>query len=163
MWMNSLLLSIVANKLNKRVLSMSMHVCLWVVNWMHQTLFRWCKFSHQMKPFCCSSVFLLHDNGVLAPLKPQTFETGFQSAILWNRNLQSGCVNCQTAKPVRVTKLMLMLILAHFNGFRNSHYESLIKHSTVHQKQVEYDDRLLRRIRMFVNNFFLDFFFLLRA
>ncbi len=41
-----------------------------------QTPFRWPKFSHQTKHFCCGSVFLLHDNGVLAPLKLQTFETG---------------------------------------------------------------------------------------
>ncbi len=30
-----------------------------------------CKFLHQTK----------HDSGVLAPLKPQTFETGFQSGV----------------------------------------------------------------------------------
>ncbi len=72
--------------------------------------FTWRKFSHQTKHFCCSSVFLLHDNGVLAPLKPQMFETANPTAAL--------------------PKLMLML--AQVNGFRSGQYQTLIKHSTVH-------------------------------
>ncbi len=35
--------------------------------------FTWRKFVHQMKHFCCGLAFLLHDSGVLAPLKPQMF------------------------------------------------------------------------------------------
>ncbi len=53
------------------------------------------KFSHQMKHFCCGLSFLWHDNGVLAPLKPQMFETGFQSGIFWKRKLLSSFVNWQ--------------------------------------------------------------------
>ncbi len=53
------------------------------------------KFSHQTKHFCCSSAFLLHQSSVLVPLKPQTFETGFQSRVSWHCNRLHGCVNCQ--------------------------------------------------------------------
>ncbi len=75
-----------------------------------KTLFRRRNFSHETTHFCRGSAFLLHDNGVLKPLKPQTFETGFQSAVFWNRNLLFDRVNWQTAKPVTaMTKLMLML------------------------------------------------------
>ncbi len=49
-----------------------------------------------------SLLFSLHDSAVLAPLKPQTFETGFQSAVFWNCNHHSGSVNWQTAKPMMV-------------------------------------------------------------
>ncbi len=55
--------------------------------------FTWRKFSHQMKHFCCSSALLLHENSMLAPLKPQTFENRFQSGIFWNRNRLSSCAN----------------------------------------------------------------------
>ncbi len=41
----------------------------------------WHKLSHQTKHFCSGSAFLSHNNSVLAPLKPQTFETGLQSGI----------------------------------------------------------------------------------
>lgn len=34
-------------------------------------LSKW-KFSHQTQHFCCTSAFILHDNGVLEPLKLQT-------------------------------------------------------------------------------------------
>ncbi len=53
-------------------------------------------------------------------------------------------------KPVKrkacevVTKLMLMLV--QVNAFHNSHYQTVIKRSTVHPKQVEYDNSLLRQI-----------------
>ncbi len=40
-----------------------------------KTPFRRCKFSQETLNFCCGSAFFLHDNGVLAPLKLQTFET----------------------------------------------------------------------------------------
>ncbi len=104
------------------------------------------KFSHYVKHFCCRSAFLLHDNGMLLPLKPQTFETGFQSGIFWKRNLISGCTNWQ------ITKLMtavttLMLTLAQVHAFHSSRCQTLIKHSTVHRKQVEYDDSLLRNLK----------------
>ncbi len=39
-------------------------------------------FSHQTKHFCRGSAFLLYDNGLLAPLKLQTFDTWFQGGIL---------------------------------------------------------------------------------
>ncbi len=98
--------------------------------------FTWRKFLHQMSNFCCGSAFLLHDNGVLAPLKLQTFETGFQGATFRNRNLHSGCVNWQNGDSAKaVTELMLML--AQVNAI---HYQTLIKHSTVLSKQVEYED-----------------------
>ncbi len=97
-------------------------------------------FHTEMKHFCCSSAFLSHDNGVLVPLKLQTFE---------NAAFFFGCVNWQTAKPVKaVTTLMLMLMLVQVNAFHNSHDQTQIKHSAVHQKQVEYGDSLLRRIRV---------------
>ncbi len=99
-----------------------------------QRQFKQCKFLHQMKQFGCDSVFLLHDSDMLAPLKPQTSETGFQNAISWNRSLLSGCANWQTAKLVTtVTMLMLTLTLM-----------------LVLPKQVEYDDSLLRQIRVLV-------------
>ncbi len=61
----------------------------------------------------------------------------------------SDCVNCQCEKSVKVvTKLMLML--AQVNGFLNSHCQTLLKHSTVHPKQVEYDDSLWRWFQMIV-------------
>ncbi len=55
---------------------------------------------------------------------PETanIETRFQSGIFWNHNRLSG----------------------------SSHYQTLIKLSTVHQKQVKYDDSLLRQIQAFV-------------
>ncbi len=72
-------------------------------------------FGIKTKHFCCGSAFLLHDNGVLVPLKLQTFETGFQSGIFWNHKLLPNCVNWQTAKPAKaVTTLMLMLTLQCF-------------------------------------------------
>ncbi len=72
-----------------------------------------------------------------APLKPQTSETGFQSAIFWKHNLLSGCVHWQNIKPMKaMTTLMLMLMLAQVNAFPNDHYQTLMKQSTVHPKQV---------------------------
>ncbi len=62
------------------------------------TPFSWGKFSHQMKHFCNGLAFLLHDDGMLAPLK--TLETGFQGVIFLNHNLVSGCVNWQTDKTL---------------------------------------------------------------
>ncbi len=38
--------------------------------------FRWRKFLHQTKHYCCGWAWLLHDNNVLVLLKLQTFETG---------------------------------------------------------------------------------------
>ncbi len=115
-----------------------------------ETLFRQRKYPHQMKHFCCGSAFLLHDNGVLAPLKLQTFKTRFQSGTLLNCNLLSSCVNWHPTKPVKaVTTLLLMLV--QVNAFRRSHYQTLIKHSTVHPKRVEYDDSLWRQIRVFIS------------
>ncbi len=43
-----------------------------------------------------------------------------------------------------------MLMLAQVNTFLNSHYQTLIKYSTVHPKQVKYDDSLRRQIQVFV-------------
>ncbi len=43
-----------------------------------------------------------------------------------------------------------MLALAQINAFHNSHYKTWIKHSTVHLKQVEDDNSLLRQIQVFV-------------
>ncbi len=34
------------------------------------------------------------------------------------------------------------IVLAHVSAFNSSHYQTLIKHSTVHPKQVEYDSLL---------------------
>ncbi len=110
------------------------------------------KFLDQTVNICCGSALLLHDNGVLASLKPQTFETRFQSVIFLNSSPFSCCVNWQNGEPVKaVTKLMLMLMLV--SAFCNSHDQTLIKHSTVHQKQAEYDNRPLRCIRVFVSWF----------
>lgn len=39
------------------------------------------KFLHQTKQFCCGSAFLLHDSGVLTPLKLHNFKNRFQSEI----------------------------------------------------------------------------------
>ncbi len=104
---------------------------------------------------CCGLAFLLHDNSALVPLKPKTFENGFQSAIFYNLCLLSGLLNWQTTKPIKaLTPLMLiimlgvatlMLMLAQVNAFCSSHDQSLIEQSTVHPKQVEYDDSLLRQ------------------
>ncbi len=88
------------------------------------------QFLHQTTHFCCGAAFLLHDNGMLVPLKPQTF-----------RDLLSSRVNWQTTKPVTAVT-MLMQMLAQVNAFH--HYRTLSKHFVVHQKQVEYDDGLLR-------------------
>ncbi len=113
----------------------------------------WCKFSRQMKHFCCGSTFILHDNGVLVPLKLQMFETGLYSGIFWNRNLLSSCVNWQTVKRVKAVTtlmLMLMLMLAQVNALRSSNYQTPIKPSTVHPEQVQHDDSLWRQIRVFV-------------
>ncbi len=38
-----------------------------------------------------------------------------------------------------------MLMLAQVNAFRSSLCQTLMKHSAVHQKQVKYDDSLVRR------------------
>ncbi len=87
---------------------------------------------------------------------------------LWNQvpkcNLLSSCVNWHAAKPVRaVTTLMLML--AQVNAFRNSHKQTLIKLSTVHPKQVKYDDksieatsglhRIILEVKLWLNFFHL--------
>ncbi len=54
---------------------------------------------------------------------------------------------CELAIGVPVNAVATpMLMLAQVNVFSDSHYQTLIKHSTVHPKQVEYDDNLLRRI-----------------
>ncbi len=107
-----------------------------------QRQFTWCKFSHQTKHFCCGSAFLLHDNGVPAPLKLLMLETGFQNANVLKQNLLSGCVNRHNAKPMMgVTTLTAML--AQVNAFRSSYYQTLIK-LAMNPKQVEYDNSLLR-------------------
>ncbi len=46
--------------------------------------------------------------------------------------------------------LLLMLMLAQINCIRSVLYQPLLKHSTVHPKQVEYDDNVLRQIGVFV-------------
>ncbi len=71
-------------------------------------------------------------------------ETRFQSEVIWNCNLLSSYVNWQTAKPLTAVT-MLMLV-----QFHSSHDQTLIKHSTVHPKQVEYEDSLLRHIQVLV-------------
>ncbi len=38
----------------------------------------------------------------------------------------------------------LLLMLMHVNRPSNSHYPTMIKHSTAHPKQVKYEDSLLR-------------------
>ncbi len=43
-----------------------------------------------------------------------------------------------------------MLMLAQVNAFHSSHYQTLNKLSTVHRKQVEYDDSLLKWIEALV-------------
>ncbi len=57
---------------------------------------------------------------------------------------------CQLAKQKTcesATKLMLML--AQVNVFQNSQCQTPLRHFTVHPKQVEYDDSLLRWIQVF--------------
>ncbi len=63
-------------------------------------------------------------------------------------NKQQKTLLTATRHMTAVTKLML--VLAQVNAFRSSHYQTLIKHSTVHRKQVEYDDSLLWQIQVFV-------------
>ncbi len=102
------------------------------------------KFWHQIKHFCCGSAFLLHNNGI-----PETANVWNQDPewnllklqpFLWLHKLASGVsVNVMTT-------LMLVLTLAQVNAFCSSHYQTLIKHSAVHRKQVEHDDCLLRWI-----------------
>ncbi len=91
-----------------------------------------------------SNKTLLLRFSMLTPLKLQTFETRFQSAIFWNCNLLSSSVNLLKAKSVTVMTtlmLMLMLMLAQVNAFCSSHHQTPINHSAVHRKQVS---RLLR-------------------
>ncbi len=102
---------------------------------------------YQMVNHCCGSDFLLHDNGVLAPLKLQTFETGFQSGTFETapcfQAVKTGKLSACERGDVM---LMLMLMLAEVNAFRSKHHQTLMKLSTLHRKQVEYDDSLLRWI-----------------
>ncbi len=73
-----------------------------------------------------------------------------ETANVWNRvpefNLLKPQLSFRLCKlasgvPVNtVTTLMLMLMLVQVSAFCCSHYQTLIKHSTVHRKQVEYDD-----------------------
>ncbi len=97
--------------------------------------FTWCKFSPQTTHFCCDSAFFSQDNGVLVP--PET-------TYVLNRVPECSLLKLQPS--FRLCKLVnrkatLMLIVAQFSVFHNSHYETLIKHSRVHPKQVQYDDR----------------------
>ncbi len=80
-------------------------------------------------------------------------ETGFQSVIFWNRNLLSS-YNWQTAKPMTaVTMVLLMLMLAQVSAVYSTHWQTPIKHSTVHRNQVDYDTSLLRWIQVFIARF----------
>ncbi len=100
--------------------------------------------------FSWCSAFLVHVNGVLTPLKQQTFESVFQSIIFLNCDLLSSCVSSQNGDILK-SVTMLMLMLAQVNAFCNSHYQILIKLSTVCPKQVKYDDCLLGQIPVLVS------------
>ncbi len=93
-------------------------------------------FLHQMKHFCCGSAFL------------------FLPVNVWNQvpewnffKLQPSFRLCKLASGVPVNVVMaLMLMLAQVNAFHSRHHQTLIKHSTVHRRQVEYEDSPLRWI-----------------
>ncbi len=101
------------------------------------------KFSHQIKHFCFGSSFLLHDNGVLAPLKLQTFESGFQrsyepATFFHLREL---------ARGVPVSAVMtLMLMLAQVSAFCSSLYQTNLWLLRVQQQQ-EVKQQLWRYVK----------------
>ncbi len=70
----------------------------------------------------------------------------------WNRVPENNLLNPQTS--LRQCKLANCKACdsggyANANANASSHYQTPIKLSTVHQKQVEYDDSLLRQIWVF--------------
>ncbi len=73
---------------------------------------------------------------------------------IWNRVLECNLLKTQASfrwckltkrKPVKVVAT-LKLMLVQVNAIHSSHYQTPIKRSTVHPKQVEYDNSLLRWI-----------------
>ncbi len=56
----------------------------------------------------------------------------------------------------RLTISLLMLMLAQVKGLNSSQYQTLIKRSKAHPKQVKYYDSLLWRICMFVPRAILE-------
>ncbi len=56
---------------------------------------------------------------------------GSRVEIFWNRIFLSSCVNWQA----ECLLTMLMLMLTQVNAFHSGHYQTPVKHSTVHQKQ----------------------------
>ncbi len=123
----------------------TMNVSLWV--WNSETVYTR-KFSHQTKHLLLR--FSLPFTWQQRAGAPETanISSQDQSGIFWERNLLSGCVNWQAAKPVTVVAT-LMLMLAQISAFCSSHYQTLTKRSTVHQQQVEYDHSQLRWIWAF--------------
>ncbi len=78
----------------------------------------------------------------------------YETANVWNR--VPGCNLLKPQLPLWLCKLAsgvpvnavtkLMLMPTQVNALCSSHYQTLIKHSAVHQKQVEHEDSLWRWI-----------------
>lgn len=77
----------------------------------NQAAFRWCRFSHQMQLFLGVSAFLLHNNGVLAPLNLQMFENRVPEGNLlitsplhsWQRGVPENAVTWWLTSRMRIT------------------------------------------------------------
>ncbi len=102
------------NHTHKHFISKFVIYVLWL---MSSGQFKLHKLLHQRFNFCCSLAFLLHDKSVLVPLRPQTFETGFQSVIFWKHNLLFGCANYSTTTSLGMHTTVHLVVYANVDLF----------------------------------------------
>lgn len=91
--------SVSPSKYRSKVMSSVVYVKSFHSGGDNQAAFRRRKFSHQMQLFSGGSAFLLHNNGVLAPLNLQTFENRVPE---WNLLITSPLHSWQRGVPENV-------------------------------------------------------------